>query len=132
MSFNKGLKKHSEKTVAKLFKELTQLDQGAAPDKPVCVPQCPDALTDEDKKRALDAVVLLEEKRNGDTKVRSCANGTKQRMYLKEYESVASPTVSLEGLLMHLVIGAYGKRNFISFDVPGAFLQAKSDDDKML
>ena len=50
MSFNKGLKKHSEKTVAKLFKELTQLDQGAAPDKPVCVPQCPDALTDEDKR----------------------------------------------------------------------------------
>jgi len=37
MSFNKGLKKHGEKAVAKLFKELTQLDQGAAPDKPVCV-----------------------------------------------------------------------------------------------
>ena len=61
MSFSKGLKKHGEKAVAKLFKELTQLDQGAAPDKPVCVPQYPDALTDEDKKRALDAVVLLEE-----------------------------------------------------------------------
>ena len=132
MSFNKGLKKHGEVAVAKLFKELTQLDQGATPDKPVCVPQCPDILTVEDKKKALDAVVLLEEKRNGDTKVRSCANGSKQRMYLKEYESVASPTVSLEGLLMHLVIGAYEKRNFISFDVPGAFLQAKFDDDKML
>jgi len=62
--------------------------------------------TVEDKKKALDAVVLLEEKRNGDTKVRSCANCSKQRMYLKEYESVASPTVSLEGLLLHLVIGA--------------------------
>ena len=115
MSFNKGLKKHGEVAVAKLFKELTQLDQGAAPDKPVCVPQCPDTLTAEDKKKALDAVVLLEEKRNGDTKVRSCANGSKQRMYLKEYESVASPTVSLEGLLLHLVIGAYEKRNFEKF-----------------
>ena len=52
MPFNKGLKKHGEKALAKLFKELTQLDQGAAPDKAVCVPQCPDALTDEDKKRA--------------------------------------------------------------------------------
>ena len=66
------------------------------------------------------------------SKVRSCANGSKQRMYLKEYESVASPTISLEGLLMHLVIRVYEKRNFISFDVPGAFLQAKFDDDKML
>ena len=37
MFSNKGLKKHDEKAVAKLFKELTQLDQGAAPDKPVCV-----------------------------------------------------------------------------------------------
>ena len=53
-------------------------------------------------------------------------------MYLKEYESMASPTVSFEGLLMHLVIGAYEKRNFISFDMPGAFVQAKFDDDKML
>ena len=36
MSFSKDLKKHGEKAVAKLFKELTQLDQGTAPDKPVC------------------------------------------------------------------------------------------------
>ena len=132
MSFNKGLKKHGDVALANLLKELTQLDQGAVPGKPVCIPICPSEITDEQKKQALDAVVLLEEKRNGDTKVRSCANGSKQRNYLKEFESVASPTVSLEGLLLHLMIGAYEKRKFISFDVPGAFLQAEFDEDKML
>ena len=33
---------------------------------------------------------------------------------------------------MHLMIGEYEKRKFISFDLPGAFLQAKFDEDKML
>ena len=46
-----------------------------------------------------------------------------------QLRSIRSSRVSL---LMHLVIGAYEKRKFISFDVPGAFLQAKFDDDKML
>ena len=45
-------------------------------------------------------------------------------MYLKENESVASPTVSLEGLITSLIIDAYEGRDVSSFDVPGAYLHA--------
>ena len=80
----------------------------------------------------MDAVNIIEEKRDGRVKGRTCANGSKQRQYLKEYESVASPTVGLESLITTLLTGVYEGRNFISFDVPGAFLQAEMSDYKLV
>ena len=68
---------------------------------------------------------LIKEKRTGEIKGHTCANGSKQRLYLKENESVASPTVSLEGLITSLIIDAYEGRDVASFDVPGAYLHAK-------
>ena len=100
--------------------------------KPVVVPIDADILTNDDKKKALDAVNLIEEKRDGRIKLRTCANGSKQRQYSKEYESVASPTVGLESLMTALLIGAHEGRKFISFDVPGAFLQAEMAEDKLV
>ena len=86
----------------------------------------------DERKKALDAVNRIELKRDGRVKGRSCTNGSKQRSYFTEYESVASPTVSLEGMLSTLLIGAYEGREHISFDVPGAFLQAEMPDDKLV
>jgi len=63
-------------------------------------------------------------------KGRTCANGKKQKLFLKENESYSSPTVSLEGLLASLVIDVVEKRNVAIFDVPGAYLHAKMPDDK--
>eukprot|EP00957_Ditylum_brightwellii_P029212 2208022-Ditylum_brightwellii.AAC.1 len=60
--------------------------------KPVVVPIDTHLLSDDDKQKALDAVNLIKEKREKSIKGRTCANGSKQRLYLKEYESVASPT----------------------------------------
>ena len=92
----------------------------------------PKTLTEEEKQQALDAVNLIKEKRTGEIKGRTCANGSKQHLYLKENESVASPTVSLEGLITSLIIDAYEGRDVSSFDVPGAYLHAKmpSEDGK--
>ena len=45
---------------------------------------------------------------------------------------MASPTVSLEGMFASLLIGAYEGRQLISYDVPGAFLQAMMSDDKLV
>ena len=132
MQAHKGFKMFGDEAIAAMLKELTQLDQGAFPGKPVVEPIDPDTLSVEEKKRALGAVNIIEQKRDGRIKARTCANGSKQRMYLKEDESVASPTVSLEGLLAATVIGAYERRKFISFDIPGAFLQAELGDDKMM
>ena len=90
-----------------MMKELIKLDQGAVPGKPVVTEINLDSLTVEEKKKALDAVNLIELKQDGRVKGRSCANGSKQRGYLKEYDSVASPAVSLEGIFATLLIGAH-------------------------
>ena len=115
-----------------MIKELKQLNDGAVPGKPVVIPIDNNVLTADDKRKALDAVNIIEEKRDGRVKGRTCANGSKQRQYLKEYETVASPTVGLESLVTTLLVGVHEGRNFISFDVPGAFLQAEMSDDKLV
>ena len=131
-SANKGFKEFGERAVTAMMKELIQLDKGAIEGKPVIEAIEYGSLSKEVKHKALDAVNLIELKRDGRLKGRSCANGSKQRSYLTEYDSVASPTVSLEGFFTTLLIGAYEGREHISFDVPGAFLQAEMPDDKLV
>ena len=45
---------------------------------------------------------------------------------------MASPTVSLEALVTHLLIGVHEDRKFISFDIPGGFLQSDMAEDKLV
>ena len=127
-----GLKKYGEKAVAVMLKELKQLNDGAVKGKPVVIPIDVDSLTEQDRQQALDAVNLIEQKRDNRLKGRTCANGSKQRYYLDEFESVASPTVGLESLMTTLMIGAYEGRKTISFDIPGAFLQAEMSEEKLV
>ena len=91
--------------------------------KPATVPIDLESLTVDDKKKALNAVNLVEEKRDRRIEGRTCADGSKQRRYLNKYDSVASPTASLEGMMAMLLIGTYEGREFESFDVPGAFFK---------
>ena len=55
---------------------------------------------------------------------RTCADGSSQRQYLKQDESVASPTASLESIITTLLIDAHEGRDVAIFDVPGAYLHA--------
>ena len=119
MSVKKGFKEFGERAIAAVMKELIQLDQGPVPGKPVVTEINPDTIPEVEKKKVLDAVNLIELKRDGRVKARSCANRSKQRMYLKEYDTVASPTVSLGGIFTTLLIGAHEGRQITSFDVPG-------------
>ena len=75
---------------------------------------------------------LIKVKRCGTVKGRSCLNGSKQRRYLGPDESVASPTVSIEGLMASLVIDAYEDRDVVIFDVPGAYLHAELPKDNLI
>ena len=95
---HEGIKKYVEQAVAAMIKEFQQLDNGAIPRKRVVSPINASTLTYEDKKKALDAVNLIKKKISGQIKGRTCANGSKQRKYLGEDVSVASPTISLEAL----------------------------------
>ena len=96
MSANEGFKRFGERAVAAMIKELKQLNDGAMPGKPAVGPIDPDTLTSDEKMKALEAVNLIKEKRNGNIKGRTCANGKKQRRYVAEGEIISSPTASLQ------------------------------------
>jgi hypothetical protein len=132
MSAKRGMKLFGERAVAAMFKEFAQMDNGAVDGKPVFAPQDYSKMTNDEKLKTLEAVNLIKEKRDGTIKGRSCANGSKQRKYLKEGESVASPTVSTEANLSTLVIDAFEGRDVAVYDVPGAFLQSNIPHGKVL
>ena len=75
---------------------------------------------------------LIKKKRCGKIKGRTCANGSKQKRYLKHGESISSPTVSLEAIIGTLLIDAHEGRDVAIFDVPGAYLQAEMPKEKKL
>jgi hypothetical protein len=130
MSAKAGIKQFGERAVAAMFKEFKQLNEGAVPGKPVFGKQDANELTIEEKKRALEAVNLIKEKRSGVIKGRTCANGSKQKRYLKRGETISSPTVSVEALMGTLAIDIKEGRDVAIFDVPGAYLQAAMPKDK--
>ena len=58
-----------------------------------------------------------------------CSDGSSQRRHPGyKKEDSASPTVSLEGVLLTAAIGAHEKRHVACFNIPGAFLHAKCED----
>ena len=107
MNARKGIKQFGERAIAAMVKEFKQLDIGAFPVKPVVKPIHAETLTSEERASVMEAVNLIKEKRNGVVKGRTCADGSRQRKYLKPDESVASLTVSNEGMLTSFVIDAY-------------------------
>ena len=86
-------------------------------------PVDPSTLTATERKRALNAVTLIKQKRDGSLKGFACADGRKQRKYLSEDTKISSPTVSVEEFFTTLLIDAYEGRHVATFDVTGAFLQ---------
>ena len=66
---------------------------------------------------------LIKIKRYGNIKGWTCENGSLQKRYLKEDESIYSPTRSTESLMSTLFINATKHRNVAVFDVTGDYLQ---------
>ena len=92
-----------------------------------------DGMSPDKKNKALNAINLIKEKRNGDIKGRTCANGKHQIRYIKlKKNETSSPTVALESLFMTLCIDAHKNRDVAVFDVPGAYLNAYMPDDIFL
>ena len=128
MNARKGIKEFGAAAIAAMVKEFKQLDQGAFPGKPVVEPVYANTLSPTERIMVMDAVNLIKEKRNGTVKGRTCANGSRQRRYLAVDETVASPTISTEGLLSSFMIDAYESRTVGVFDIPGAYLHAEMKD----
>ena len=75
------------------------------------------------------AMMLLTEKRSGKVKGRMVFDGRKTREWITKEDS-ASPTATLEGILLTLTIDAHENRDVMSADVPNAFIQTEMTEIK--
>ncbi len=119
-SLNKGLQKFGEPGRKAAHKEMKQLH-----DRVVFKPIHIKDMTALEKKRAMESLIFLNEKRDGETvKARMCANGSTQRAYISR-EQASSPTVSSEAIITTGVIDAKQRRDVMTLDIPNAFVQTK-------
>ena len=118
--------------MAAIKKSLSRSISGPMSGKKVVTAVDPDKLFVDEKNKALNAVNLIKEKRDGKIKGKTCANGSTQRKYLKDDDSVTFPTVSLEALFVTLVIDAYEGRDIATFDIPGAYLHSEMPSKKVV
>eukprot|EP00543_Licmophora_paradoxa_P010625 CAMPEP_0202466662 /NCGR_PEP_ID=MMETSP1360-20130828/69430_1 /ASSEMBLY_ACC=CAM_ASM_000848 /TAXON_ID=515479 /ORGANISM="Licmophora paradoxa, Strain CCMP2313" /LENGTH=141 /DNA_ID=CAMNT_0049090879 /DNA_START=1 /DNA_END=423 /DNA_ORIENTATION=+ len=90
-------------------------------------------LTPKEKKRAMESLMFLVEKRDGTVKARTCANGSTQRSYTPK-EEASSPTASSEAILITGVVEAKQHRDVMTLDIPNAFVQTSvpQDGDKIV
>jgi hypothetical protein len=117
-----GIKRFGARGEVAVTKELEQFNTYG-----VFEPKSATDLTDEDKRKALASLIFLKEKRNGDIKARSCANGSVQREHIAK-EEAAAPTVALESVFITSAIDAKENRKIVTIDIPGAFLHADNED----
>jgi hypothetical protein len=116
-SLNQGLKKFGEQGRKAAHKEMKQLH-----DRVVFKPIHIKDMTALERKRAMESLIFLAEKRDGIIKARTCANGSTQRGYIAR-EEATSPTAATDAILITGVIDAKQGRDVMTLDVPNAFVQ---------
>jgi hypothetical protein len=121
-NMKRGLAMFGQAATDAVSKEMKQLH-----DRKTIRPRHSNDLTLEDKRKALGYLMFIKEKRCGTIKARGCADGRKQRLY-KTKEETSSPTVRTESLMLSCVIDAKERRNVLTCDVPGAFVQVDVDE----
>ena len=122
MSVSKGIKRHGDKALDALQSEFGQIHKHDT-----FIPQHANQLTFEQRKEALQLITMIREKRCGKVKARACADGKKQRRYIKK-EEVSLPTAQQESLIITMMIDAKEGRDVAIADVVGAYLLALMDD----
>ena len=121
-SLKTGINKFGKNGVEAAKSEMQQLH-----DRKCFIPIAKEELSALEKKRALESLIFLTEKRDGRIKARHCANGSTQRDYMSR-EEVASPTVSTEATLLTSTIDAEEERDVATCDIPNAFIQTYLDE----
>lgn len=78
-------------------------------------------------------MMFIVEKRNGDLKARKCAVGSKQRTF-DGYNKAqwASPTVSMDGVILTSAIDVHEGRHTATLDLPGAYLNADNNEETIM
>jgi hypothetical protein len=120
-SLKKGLQKFGERAKAATMSEMSQLH-----DRAVFEPIRVEDMTPVERRRAMESLIFLVEKRDGRVKARTCANGSVQRAYTDRDEA-ASPTAMTESILITATIDAKQNRDVMTADIPNAFVQTQVD-----
>ena len=84
-------------------------------------------MTPTEKAKALESPIFLVEKNSGTIKAHHCANGSKQRNWIRP-EDAASPTVMTESVLLTAAIEAHENRDVATWDTPNAFIQTAVEE----
>ena len=95
-SLQKGLKKFKEKGYEAALGKMKQLH-----DRDCWTPIKMQSMSQSEKNKALESLIFLVEKKDGRVKARHCANGSKQRQWMRPDEA-ASPTVMTESVLQKM------------------------------
>ena len=95
-----GLQKFNEQVVVEVTKQLKQTH-----DLQMFIPMDANAVTEEDKQKAIPLLMFFTEKQFSTAKARECANVSKQREFTKK-EDAASPTICLDSIFITGVIDA--------------------------
>jgi hypothetical protein len=125
-SVKEGIKHFGDRGRESVTKELQQLH-----DMVTYFPVHAHELTREQRKEALSSLMFLTEKRCGRVKTRACANGSKQRQWIRKEDAV-SPTVMTDSVMITSAIEANECRKVITLDIPGAFLHADLDEEVIM
>ena len=120
-TLQQGIKKWGDRGKATALKEMKQLH-----DRVVFEPITIDDMTSLERKRAMESLIFLAEKRDGMIKARTCANGSTQREYI-DRDDAASPTASTDAVLITATIDAKQGRDVMTADIPNAFVQTDVD-----
>jgi hypothetical protein len=122
MSFKEGLKRYGKEAEAALMKEFAQLED-------LNVYEAVNArlLSKEQRRGALRAINLIKEKRTGQIKGRTVADGSVQRT-LYDKADTASPTIATDALMLSIIVDAYEGRDVATADIAGAYLKAYMKD----
>ena len=118
--FKKGLKVFKDEGEVAAKAELSQLHKRMC-FKALAVKE----LTQLERQRAQEGLMLLTRKQSGDVKGRLAYNGKRTRDWISKQDK-SSPTVSNESIMITCAIDAYEKRNIITLDIPNAFIQTKT------
>ena len=121
-SLQKGLKKFGRAGFDSAKSEMQQLH-----DRDCWKPISVHSMSSSEKKKALESLIFLVEKKSGKIKSRHCANGSKQRSWINSDEA-ASPTVMTESVMLTATVEAHEKRDIATFDIPNAFIQTHVDE----
>ena len=120
----KGLKVFGKKGEQAAAKELDQLHN-----RDVFGPILVSELTEEEKRKAPGSLMFLSEKRDGTIKGRMVYNGKPTRQWISR-DDAASPTVSLNSIMVLAAIDAKENHDVMTADVPNAFVQTQMPQTK--